>query len=212
MSEARKEILERVAAATAAPTTEPPVAPAYRRTGALGCEERIELFCRRVGEYRAEVQRVAQADLTAAITSVCATRNAAQLVVPPGFPPSWRGTNVELVEDHGQSASELDRFDGALTGCTAAIAETGTIILTAGPAEGRRALTLVPDLHLCVVRERQIVELLPEALTKLTSDGLERRPLTFISGPSATSDIELSRVEGVHGPRDLVVLVVKELP
>jgi L-lactate dehydrogenase complex protein LldG len=211
VSEARKEILDRIAA-TATPATEPPISPAHRGTGALGAEERVELFCRRVGEYRAEVQRVAPRDLTAAITSVCAARDAAQLVVPPGIPPHWRGADVELVEDHGQSAPELDRFDGALTGCTAAIAETGTIILTAGPAEGRRALTLVPDLHLCVVREQQIVELLPEALTKLAADGLEKRPLTFISGPSATSDIELSRVEGVHGPRDLVVLVVKESP
>ena len=105
-------------------------------------------------------------------------------------------------------ADELDRFDGALTGCTVAIAETGTIILTAQADEGRRALTLVPDLHICVVRESQIHELVPEALDVIRELGLEQRPITFISGPSATSDIELSRVEGVHGPRDLVVLVV----
>jgi L-lactate dehydrogenase complex protein LldG len=133
-------------------------------------------------------------------------------VAPSGIPPAWRGAEIELVEDHDLSAAELDRVDGALTGCTAAIAETGTIILTAGPAEGRRALSLVPDLHVCVVLEHQIVELVPEALARLAADGLERRPLMFISGPSATSDIELSRVEGVHGPRDRVVLVVKESP
>jgi L-lactate dehydrogenase complex protein LldG len=123
---------------------------------------------------------------------------------------SWRPAGVELVEDHGLSAHELDRIDGALTGCTAAIAETGTIILTGGPPEGRRALTLVPDLHICVVGEAQICELLPEALAVIGDRGLASRPITFISGPSATSDIELSRVEGVHGPRNLVVLVAKE--
>jgi len=108
------------------------------------------------------------------------------------------------------SATALDQVDGAVTGCTVAIAETGTIVLTASAVEGRRALSLVPDLHICIVRERQIVELLPEALAMIASEGLDRRPITFVSGPSATSDIELTRVEGVHGPRALVVLVVKE--
>jgi L-lactate dehydrogenase complex protein LldG len=144
------------------------------------------------------------------ITTVCADRGATRLVVPDGIPSWWHPDGVELVADHGLSARELDMVDGALTGCTVAIAETGTIVLAAGETEGRRALSLVPDLHICVVYEQQIVELLPEALARLAHDGLEQRPLTFISGPSATSDIELSRVEGVHGPRDLVVLVVKE--
>ena len=127
-----------------------------------------------------------------------------RLAIPPQLP--WRPTDCELVEDHGLSAHELDGLDGAFTGCTAAVAETGTIILTGGPHEGRRALTLVPDLHICVVGETQICQLLPEALTRIDS----RRPVTFVSGPSATSDIELSRVEGVHGPRTLIVLVAKE--
>ena len=129
---------------------------------------------------------------------------------PGGLPSAWRSADVELVEDDELSARDLDLVDGAVTGCTVAIAETGTIVLTGGPAEGRRALSLVPDLHVCVVSEPQIVELLPEALARVADAALQRRPLTFISGPSATSDIELSRVEGVHGPRDLVVLVVKE--
>jgi L-lactate dehydrogenase complex protein LldG len=101
-------------------------------------------------------------------------------------------------------------MDGALTGCTAAIAESGTIVLAAQPHEGRRALTLIPDLHICVVREHQICELLPEAFDLLDREGLVGRPITFVSGPSATSDIELSRVEGVHGPRNLVVLIASE--
>src|SRR4029077_18352794 len=127
--------------------------------------------------------------------------------VPPGLPADWRPPNA--VEDDGLSAHELDRLAGVVTGCTVAIAETGTIVLAGGPAEGRRALTLVPDLHVCVVEERQIVELVREARERLADlVRRERRPLTFVSGPSATSDIELSRVEGVHGPRTLVVLVV----
>ena len=210
MSEARDQILARIGGGGEAFAAGRPAAHDYRRSGTLGVDERVELFCRRVGEYRAEVRRAAEAELPALITMVCTARNATRLVVPHTIPAAWRGAGVELVDDHGLSARELDAIDGALTGCTAAIAETGTIVLAAGPAEGRRAVSLVPDLHICVVREAQIVELLPEALAALAHDGLEHRPLTFISGPSATSDIELSRVEGVHGPRDLVVLVVKE--
>jgi L-lactate dehydrogenase complex protein LldG len=118
-----------------------------------------------------------------------------------------------LVVDAPLTLEELDGVDGVLTGCTLAIAETGTIVLSAGPAEGRRALTLVPDLHVCVVGEDQVVETVPEAMAPLAKlVRAERRPITFISGPSATSDIELSRVEGVHGPRRLIVLIVnKEL-
>lgn len=212
MSGARQEILERIAAAVGAPAAAAPVTHAYRRAGALRDEERVELFCRRVGEYRAEVHRAGGDGVAALISSVCAALDARRLVVPPGIPPTWRSADVELVDDRGLSTQELDGVDGALTGCTAAIAETGTIVLTGSPLEGRRALTLVPDLHVCIVREPQIVELLPEALAAIAAEGLERRPITFISGPSATSDIELSRVEGVHGPRTLVVIVVKETP
>jgi len=212
MSSAREEILERIAAAAGEPTVEAAATHAYRRSGALDDEKRVELFCRRVGEYRAEVHRVDEAGLATLISTICGAREARRLVVPPGIPAAWRAAGVELIDDDGLAALELDALDGAVTGCTAAIAETGTIVLTAGPLEGRRALTLVPDLHVCVVREPQIVQVLPQALAKIAADRLERRPITFISGPSATSDIELSRVEGVHGPRALVVLVVKESP
>jgi L-lactate dehydrogenase complex protein LldG len=210
VSAAREEILRRIAAAVPPPVAVTNVTHGYRRTGALGDEERVELFCRRVGEYRSEVHRVDEDGVAALISSVCGARGARRLVVPPWLPSGWRRADVELLEDDALSTQELDGVDGALTGCTAAIAETGTIVLTAGPYEGRRALTLVPDLHVCVVREAQIVELLPEALAAMAADGLARQPITFISGPSATSDIELSRVEGVHGPRTLVVLVVRE--
>ena len=113
------------------------------------------------------------------------------------------------LEDTGLSHAELARFDGVLTGSTLAIAETGTIVLAAGPTEGRRALSLIPDIHVCVIAQEQVVELVPEAMAILTDIvRRDRPPITFISGPSATSDIELQRVEGVHGPRNLVVLVL----
>ena len=209
MSGAREEILQRITA-VGAPAAELPAARKYRRAGTLSEDERVELFCRRVGEYRSGVHRIDETDVPKLMSSVCRALHARRLVVPPGLPPAWRGADVELVDDDGLSALELDGVNGAMTGCTAAIAETGTIVLTGGPVEGRRALTLVPDLHICVVRESQIVQLLPEAVALLAANELERQPITFISGPSATSDIELSRVEGVHGPRTLVVLVVKE--
>ena len=175
MSTARDEILQQVRAAKAA--TAGPIPRDYRRRGTLDHEQRVALFCERVGEYRAEVHRLGEGE----VADFLAGR--------------------KLVTDDSLSVQELDEADGALTGCTVAIAETGTIVL-----EGSRALTLVPDLHVCIVREPQIVQLVPEALERIDV----RRPLTFVSGPSATSDIELSRVEGVHGPRDLVVLVVSD--
>jgi L-lactate utilization protein LutC len=144
------------------------------------------------------------------VTSLLNERGAVHVGVPVGLPAEWR-PRAGAIDDESLGIDELDALDGVVTGCTVAIAETGTIVLAGGPGEGRRALTLVPDLHVCVVRDTQIVAVLPEAIEAL--DHLvkaEHRPLTFVSGPSATSDIELSRVEGVHGPRDLVVVVVSD--
>ena len=203
MSAARAEILKRVTAATRGYASPGAVVREYRRTGALDAESRVALFCDRAGEYRADVRRVD--DVAAAVAAACRTRGARRLAVPAGLPATWRPADLELVEDAALTPHELDALDGVVTGCTLAIAETGTIVLTSAPAEGRRALTLVPDLHVCVVQEAQVVELVPEAFAGLAAAA--RRPITFVSGPSATSDIELSRVEGVHGPRDLVVLV-----
>jgi L-lactate dehydrogenase complex protein LldG len=204
---AREEILERIRAVDrGAPAAVP---RAYRRQGTLPAGERTARFCERVADYRADVRRIAADAVPAETAAVFAERGARRIAVPPGLPATWRPAGVEVVEDHGLSSRYLDRLDGALTGCTVAIAETGTIVLSGGPLEGRRALSLVPDLHVCVVPEAAIVELVPEAMAVLAPlVTRERRPLTFVSGPSATSDIELSRVEGVHGPRDLVVLVV----
>jgi L-lactate dehydrogenase complex protein LldG len=206
MSDARAAVLARVRSALADAPASDPVPRGYRRSGGRSDAERVELFCERVGDYRASVARVA--DVAAAVAEACGAHRAARLVIPAGLPAAWRPDGVTLVEDEGLDAPALDGFDGVITGCTVAIAETGTIALSAAPAEGRRAITLVPDLHICVVLERQIVELVPEAFAVLEPlVARERRPVTFISGPSATSDIELSRVEGVHGPRQLVVLV-----
>jgi L-lactate dehydrogenase complex protein LldG len=148
-----------------------------------------------------------------AIVEAQGSRGAVRVGIPAGLPPAWRPDGLELHAAHGLSPADLDSLDGVLTGCTVAIPETGTIVLTAGPAEGVGALTLVPDLHVCVVDEAQVVELVPEAMTALAElVHYDRRPMTFVSGPSVTSDIELNRVEGVHGPRNLVVLVTSPEP
>jgi L-lactate dehydrogenase complex protein LldG len=206
---AREEILRRVGAALRTAPTSEPVVRDYRRGGAADSDALVELLRERLVDYKAEVRRVAAGEVGRAVAEVCRERRVRRLGVPPGLPGDWRPDDVAVVEDNGLGPHELDALDGVVTGCTLAIAETGTLVLTAGPTEGRRALTLVPDLYVCVVAESQVVSDLPTALPVVA--GLvraERRPVTFISGPSATSDIELHRVEGVHGPRQLVVLIV----
>ena len=166
----------------------------------------IRLFEERVRDYRAVVHVVDEADTAGRIARSLAERGARRVVVPPGFPPRWLAADglEPVADDPPLSAADLDGVDGVLTTCAVAIAETGTIVLDTGPGQGRRALTLVPDYHLCVVRAAQIVAGVPDAVARLDP----ARPLTWISGPSATSDIELNRVEGVHGPRTLEVLIV----
>jgi L-lactate dehydrogenase complex protein LldG len=206
---ARDEILARVSSAIAgAEAPEPP--RMYRRALGGDREQLVALFCSRVADYRAKVHRIGAVEIPDTVAAICAGHSATQIGVPPGLPGAWRPCSVGLVEDYGLTPRYLDRLDGALTGCTAAVAETGTIVLTASAWDGRRALTLVPDLHICVVLERRISMLLPEAVARLVELGLAARPITFVSGPSATSDIELDRVEGVHGPRQLHVIVAKE--
>lgn len=207
VSTARDEILSRVRGALAGSPPPAPVVRDYRRGGGSARSAIVELLCERLVDYKAEVRRVDEHRLPAAIAEICATRSVSRLGVPPGLPSEWRPVSLDVVEDHGLIPSELDGLDGVLTGCTLAIAETGTLVLAAGPGEGRRALTLVPDVHICVVRESEVVDTVPAAFTQLGA--LALRPLTLVSGPSATSDIELSRVEGVHGPRQLVVLVAR---
>jgi L-lactate dehydrogenase complex protein LldG len=207
---AREEVLGRVRDALgsdhASPATEPP--RDYRLRGELPREQVVERFAERVADYRASVRRASREELASVLAAACRERGAARIGVPPGLPQEWRPEGLELVADDGLSPGELDRLDGALTGCAVAIAETGTVVLDGGAASGRRALTLVPDYHLCVVLEDDVRALVPEAVAALAGAASEGRPITFVSGPSATSDIELSRVEGVHGPRTLDVVIV----
>ena len=188
-----------------------PVERGYRHEDDAPREEKIERFAENVAEYDATVRRVKTAELPAAIEEALARRGVRRLVIPPYLPEEWIPDGVETLRDAARprlTNEELDASDGVLTGCALGIAQTGTIVLDSGRAQGRRALTLLPDYHLCVVGEDQIVGLVPEAFAKLEesvkNDG---RAVTFISGPSATSDIELDRVEGVHGPRTLEVFI-----
>ena len=200
---ARDEILGRVRAALAdvpggSPDDEP-VPRDYRRTHHDG--DLVALFAERVADYRAVVRSVSADGLAAAIADELAGQ---RVVVPVDVPQTWTdGLDVRR-DEPPLSVAELDAVDAVLTGCALGIAETGTIVLDAGTAQGRRALTLVPDRHVCVVRADQVVADVPGAVAALDPV----RPLTWISGPSATSDIELQRVEGVHGPRTLIVLLV----
>jgi len=207
MSAAKAEILRRIgAAAGPAPASAPAVPRHYRRSGELGKEARVDLFCERAADYDARVHRVAAAELDDALTARCEELGARRLVAAAAAPGRPRGVEVEP-DDPPIAAAALDGLDGVLTGCAVAIATTGTVVLDGSPSCGRRALTLVPDLHLCVVDAAAIVETVPEALAALAPAAAAGAPLTFVSGPSATSDIELSRVDGVHGPRRLEIFV-----
>lgn len=214
MSAAREEILKRIKDALRdVPPDEVPesllVPREYRRSGSSSRPELTEQLIDRLKDYKANVQVVSASDLAGAIAEACARRGVHRLVIPADLPPEWQPSGVDTLKDNTLTKEQLDTSDGVLTGCALAIAQTGTIVLDDGPAQGRRAITLVPDYHLCVVRADQIVDLVPEAIERLDAPaGGVRRPITFISGPSATSDIELSRVEGVHGPRTLEVLLV----
>ncbi|MEO5885903.1 MAG: lactate utilization protein C [Candidatus Limnocylindrales bacterium] len=210
MSEARDVILERMRMALRDAPTPVLIPRDYRRTTSADLDL-VERFAERVADYRATVHRATPATLAEIVAGVLREGGVRRLVVPAGVPDGWlaatsaSGSGIEIVADQPPLAHlELDAIDGVLTGCAVAIAETGTIVLDAGSGQGRRALTLLPDRHLCVVLAHQIVGDVPEAVARLDPV----RPLTWISGPSATSDIELERVEGVHGPRILDVVMV----
>lgn len=204
MTGAREEILARLRAAL---TDRPQPVPAPRdyRRGLAGTPDVAELFAERVTDYRATVERATVARLPSTVAAALRARGVHRLVVPPGIPDGWLAeAGVEVLSDDPPlSVDQLDQADGVLTSAAAAIALTGTVILDAGPDQGRRALSLLPDYHLCVIRTDQIVATVPEAIARLDP----RRPQTWISGPSATSDIELNRVEGVHGPRTLHLVI-----
>ncbi|MFZ1287456.1 MAG: LUD domain-containing protein [Candidatus Phosphoribacter sp.] len=215
---ARAEILSRVRGAVtdiAAPFGTRGESPRIEQTSA-STEATVELFVENVIDYKARVVRVAHGGQSAAIAEALA--GATSVLVPAGLDPAWTADlpdSTQVVQDDALSNDALDAVDAVITSSTVSIATTGTIVLDHGPGQGRRALSLVPDLHVCVVSADQVVHDVPEAVARLRStvdaaDGSGMpRPLTWISGPSATSDIELDRVEGVHGPRTLHVILVE---
>ena len=179
---------------------------AYRRVGSLDLAARLEMFEHRLREYDALVYRATPEDLAQTIAHVLSGRGKSRIAIPGGLPTTWLSAGFSFVPAENLPTGELDRMDGLLSGCTVAIAATGTLVLQNAPAQGARRLSLVPDYHLCIVKASQVVETVPEAMAILEpGSGL---PTTFISGPSATADIEMTRIKGVHGPRFLDVILV----
>ena len=188
-------ILGRVRAALRDQPAVPSIPRDYRRE--FGPAD-LDLFVERLSDYRAVVHRG-----TPVAEAVKAIGGTGTLIVPPGLDRSWLPADVSIVVDDGLPAERIAAADGVVTAAAVGIAETGTIVLDASPDQGRRIISLLPDLHICVIRPDQVVAAVPEAVARLDP----ARPLTWISGPSATSDIELDRVEGVHGPRNLHVVL-----
>jgi L-lactate dehydrogenase complex protein LldG len=205
VSEARESVLGRIRAALADGAAVPEVPRDYRDAGIDAADEVVARFVAQVEELGGAV--VHGGDARAAIAETLTAEGASRIVVAPDLPDVLRPDGVELVEDDGLSPWELDALDGAVTTCAVACADTGTVALDGGPGQGRRAITLVPDLHVCVVARGQVVETVPELFERLAPSAREGRPIVLVSGPSATSDLGFERVEGVHGPRRFVVVL-----
>ena len=203
----REAVLARIRAALVDRPQATGPAHAYRTAGELDATSVLARFVERVRDYGAAV--VVTDDPRAAAGDALTREGARRVGIAADLDAALRPDGPTLVEDVGLSARALDELDGALTTCAAACAETGTIALDGCAGQGRRALSLVPDLHVCVVRADRIVETIPELVALLEPSAREGRPIVLVSGPSATSDIELNRVEGVHGPRRLVVVVAR---
>ena len=205
---AREAMLGRIRVAMGDGAAVPEIPRDYRVGADLAPAVVVRMFAERVGEYRATVHQASTDSLPAVVAAILAGSGATRVVVPPGLPAGWLAAvtpvTTVLTDDGAITADELDGVDVVITGSAVTIAETGTIVLDAAPDQGRRVITLVPDHHICVVTAGSIVVTVPEGLARMHPT----RPLTMISGPSATSDIELDRVEGVHGPRNLDVIIV----
>jgi L-lactate dehydrogenase complex protein LldG len=206
VSAARDEVLARVRRALADGPVVAPVPRAYRQHGERAQADVVALLVERVRDSGAEV--VVTGDPRRAVEEALARHAARRVGVASDLDGGLRPSSVELVVDAGISPPDLDALDAAVTTCLAACADTGTIALDGGPGQGRRALSLVPDLHVCVVSAAAVVETVPELISTLEPSARAGRPIVLVSGPSATSDIGLQRVEGMHGPRRLVVIVV----
>jgi L-lactate dehydrogenase complex protein LldG len=211
----RQAILERIRAATRSVASEPAQVSAayealprpYIRTGALSREECIRLFIERLRDYDAEVVECLAPEVPGAIAAQLKTSGRRSFVVPSGVPASWFVPGFEFKIDDGLSADEIDGAEGVITAAFCGVADSGTIALHHSAAEGRRVLTLLPDWHLCVLRAEQVVETLPEYFARCAD---LPALVTWISGPSATADIEMTRIKGVHGPRFLNVVLVRD--
>jgi len=206
---AREEVLARIRAALGSgsagtgPRPDGEVPRGYRTGADSDPPALVGLLTERLRDYGTSIRRCAPGGIPAAVSQALAERGARRVVVPAGLDLT-SVTGATLIADDDLSPGALDAVDGVITTAALAIAETGTIVLDGGPGQGRRALTLVPDYHLCILQAGQIVAIVPQALSRLDP----ARPQTWISGPSATSDIELDRVQGVHGPRTLEVILV----
>jgi L-lactate dehydrogenase complex protein LldG len=213
-SSARAEVLRRIRAAKSG-ASDGEVARGewgaltrgYRRSASRERAQVIELLEDRLRDYDAHVAQVKRADVAVQVASMLESRGKRRMVVPAGIAVEWLPRGIEFVVDEGMTAAELNEVDGVMTGSTVAIAETGTVVLQNVPGQGRRAATLVPDYHLCVVRVEDVVETVAEAMERLAATA--SLTTTFFSGPSATADIEMTRIKGVHGPRFLDVIVVE---
>ena len=209
---ARDEILGRIRRSIASDDEAEPkrewsaIQRPFHRKGTLSAEQRIALFSDRLHDYGAGVYECSREHLKTVISDVLRQRGKKTIIIRPAWPEDLIPIGIEAIRDKDLSYDALDQSEGIMTACTVAIALTGTIVLRGGPLEGRRALTLIPDYHLCLVETGQIVELVPEGIERLRA--FSTAPLTFISGPSATADIEMMRVQGVHGPRTLDVVIV----
>lgn len=214
---ARAEILARVASATDGVRDEAPdgaatdVPRGYRHGASTDEAARLARLAERLGDYGVEVVATRTEALPGDLAAALARFGSSEIVVPDGFPDAWlgRATDVHRIDERAGPRA-LDAADATVSACAVAVAETGSLVLDGGPGQGRRAATLIPDVHVCVVHASQVVSLVPEAVARLALAVRAGRPLTWISGPSATSDIELVRVGGVHGPRTLVTLVVED--
>ena len=214
--DAKSEILARIRAANhgetsslSTPSQWAQIPRTYKSAAALTTEARLHLLVDRLRDYDAEVDCLTREQVPAAISKVLAARGNPSMLVPPGFAADLLPATHTITTDAPFSSAELDRFNGILTEATLAIAETGTIVLQNVPGQGRRAATLVPDFHLCIVDANDVVETVPEAVRRL--ERTAHLPTTFISGPSATADIEMTRIKGVHGPRLLHVLIISAI-
>jgi L-lactate dehydrogenase complex protein LldG len=208
-------MLARIRAATAESALDPScradaysnVARAYVRKGGLATREKLNLFIERLREYDAEVTECSPANLTLTLRESLIQSGRRVFVAPAGLRADWMIRDVEWRIDSGLSHQEIERTDGVVTCASCAVADSGTIVLHHSPTEGRRVLTLLPDWHLCVLYASQVVETLPEYFARVQ---IPPALVTWISGPSATADIEMTRIKGVHGPRQLKVILVQD--